>query len=112
MWNPFKSTKHKLRDTNIQLQNKCVTGIKCTVWGIQSVITQYLCMVTYRNLTQLGDHFEMYRNIKSLCCVAGTNVVLQRWGVGEVDEGSQKVETSSYRINKYQGCNVQHNKYN
>ena len=23
-----------------------------------------------------GDHFEMYRNIESLCCVPGANIVL------------------------------------
>ena len=32
--------------------------------------------------------------------------------VGELDEGGQKVQTSSYKINKYQGCDVQHDKYN
>ena len=33
-------------------------------------------------------------------------------GGGEMDEGNQKVQTPSYKINKYQGCNVQHHKYN
>ena len=28
---------------------------------------------------------------------------------GELDEGGQKVQTSSCKINKYQGYNVQHN---
>ena len=27
---------------------------------------------------------------------------------GELDEGSQKVQTYGYEINKYEGCNVQH----
>ena len=31
---------------------------------------------------------------------------------GELDEDSQKVPTSSYKINKGQECNVQHEKYN
>ena len=31
---------------------------------------------------------------------------------GELDKGSQNVKTSSYKINKYSGCNVQHDKYN
>ena len=37
-----------------------------------------------------------------------------RAGVGlwELDEGTQRVQTSSYKINKYEGCNVQHDKYN
>ena len=32
-------------------------------------------MVTDGNQTNQGDHFEMYRNIKSLHCVTGTNSV-------------------------------------
>lgn len=27
---------------------------------------------------------------------------------GELAEGKQKIKTSSYKTNKYQGCNVQH----
>ena len=30
------------------------------------------------------------------------------WGVGEMGEGGQKVQTSSYKINKSWGYNVQH----
>ena len=33
------------------------------------------------------------------------------WEVGKVDEGGQKVQTSSYKINKSRGCNVQHGDY-
>ena len=65
---------------------------------------------------------EMYRNIKSLCCVTGSNIVLwvsytskrnkQRKRVdvwlseaegGDValDEGSRKIQTSSYKIDRY-----------
>ena len=82
-------------------------------------------MVTDGNWTYQGDHFEMYRNILSLCCVPWTNRVLQvsytsktneqihrkrdqivvnrggGWGESELDEGSQKVRTSNYKINKY-----------
>ena len=89
-------------------------------------------MVKDGNQTYCGDHFAMYRNIKPLCCVPGTNIVLQVYytpktkqtnsqkkrsdlwlpeaggGQGELDEGGQKVQTSSYKINTYQGCNVQH----
>ena len=32
-------------------------------------------------------------------------------GDGELDEGSQKVQTSNYKINKYLGCNVQYDDY-
>ena len=31
--------------------------------------------------------------------------------VGKTGKGSQKVQTSSYRINKSWGCNVQHGDY-
>ena len=30
----------------------------------------------------------------------------------ELDEGCQKVQISNYKINKYWGCNVQHDKGN
>ena len=74
------------------------------------------------NEIQHGNNFEMYRNIVSLCCVPGINIELQVnytskiskqtnsqkkrseeagvWG-GELDEGSQKVQTSSYKMNNY-----------
>ena len=29
------------------------------------------------NQTYCGDHFEIYKNIESLCCVTGTKIVLQ-----------------------------------
>lgn len=32
----------------------------------------------------------------------------QRWRMDETDEGGQKERSSSYRINKYGACNVQH----
>ena len=55
---------------------------------------------------QHGDHFEMYRDTESLCCITGNNVVLQvdytsktkthrkrgwRQGWGELEESSQMV---------------------
>ena len=86
-------------------------------------------MVTYCYQVYCGDKFEMHRNSKSLCCVTGSNIVLQvnytakvnklidkeirivvtrggGSGEGELDEGIQKVQTFSYKINKYQGCNL------
>ena len=32
-------------------------------------------------------------------------------GEGELHEVSQKVQTSSHKVNKYQGCNSQYDKY-
>ena len=31
---------------------------------------------------------------------------------GELDEGRLKVQTSSYKTEKYWGCDIQHGKYN
>ena len=106
--------------------------MKCAVWGIQSIPTEYLYVVTDQNQTYYADHFEMYRNLESLCCVTGTNIVFQvnytsktnsekdevcgyqRWGWEEegLDEGGQNVQTSGYKINKSQGCNAQRDEHN
>ena len=73
-------------------------------------------MVTDGNQTYCGDHLKMYKNIRPLCCIPGTNIVFQvnytakinsqtkrsdLWlaqvsgGGGETDEGSQKIQTPS-----------------
>ena len=51
--------------------------MKCKVWGIQSITTSYLCMVIYPKYAYYDNHFEMYRNIKSLCCAPANNTVGQ-----------------------------------
>ena len=33
------------------------------------------------------------------------------WRVGELGEGGQKVQTSSYKLNKFWGHDVQHDDY-
>ena len=33
-------------------------------------------------------------------------------GERKLDEDGQKVKTSSFKINKYWGCNIQHDEYN
>ena len=83
-------------------------------------------MVTDGNQTYHGEQFVIYRNMESLCHAPVTNIVLQvnyttktnkqnsqkkrsdSWlpevggmGEGELDEGGQKLQTSSYKINKY-----------
>ena len=51
--------------------------MKCTDGGIYSMtMLLHLCMVTDVNYAYHGDHFVTYRNIKSLCCVLGTKIVL------------------------------------
>ena len=73
----------------------------------------------------------MYGNTESLCCIVGINIVLymnytskinsqkkeitllgKSWEAGKSDEHSQKVQTPSYKVNKYYGynLNVQHDK--
>ena len=61
----------KLRGTYFQLQNKWVTGMKCSVGNVVN-----------NNISLNGG------------------------------KGGQKVQTSSYKINKYWGCNVQYDEYN
>ena len=107
--------------------------MKCTMWGIQSIIMQYFCTVTRLNCgehfesIEISNHYAVYQEIIQ-CCKSiilqkqnkqliekGIRFVVTRggaWGEGEFDEGSQKVQTSSNKINKYQGCNIQHDKYN
>ena len=36
----------------------------------------------------------------------------QGLGVDTMNEGSQKLQISSYKVNKFQGCNVQPDDYN
>ena len=31
---------------------------------------------------------------------------------GQIDKGNQKMQTPSYKINKYYGCNIEYYKYN
>ena len=42
------------------------------------------------------------------------NIVIARgevWGLGEMDENGQKMQTSRYKINKFWECNVLHGDY-
>ena len=71
-------------------------------------------MVTDGNQTYHDEHFEKYRNIKTVCCITGINIVLQvnipqklthrqrdqicwyqrgRWWEKESDEANQKLQT-------------------
>ena len=43
-----------------------VNNIVITLYGDRQMVTK-----------QNGDHFVMYRNIDSLCCAPGINIVLQ-----------------------------------
>ena len=48
------------------------------MYSVEKVVNNYVIsfMVTYGNYIYHSNHFEMYRNIKSLCCVTGTNTEL------------------------------------
>ena len=45
----------------------------------------------------------------------GNQITIKRdtggWWKGDLDDGSQMVQTSSYKISKYNRCDIQHNKY-
>ena len=83
-------------------------------------------MVTYSNQNYCGDNSEMYRSIESLFHVIGTNSVVDQLHFkkkkinsekyiqicGGLDVGNQKIKTSSFKINEYQGCNIKQYKYN
>ena len=46
---------------------------------------------------------------KEISCVVTS---VRGWGKEKLDESSQKVQISIYRINQYYSCVVQHDKYN
>ena len=56
-------------------KRKIVTDTKCTIWGIQSIILQYLCMVTDGNQTyviilkrvEIANHYVMYQELTQCC---------------------------------------------
>ena len=48
------------------------------IYSVGNIVNNYvISLVTDSNQTYHGDYFEMYRNIESLCCTTGTNIVLQ-----------------------------------
>ena len=96
-------------------------GMKCTM---RKIVNNYAIfhIMTDDKYAYHGDHFKMYRNTESLCCVQGTNIacrsiILQKqthgkrdqicstrgkgWRDGELDKGGQNVQTSSLKISKY-----------
>ena len=110
-----KKQVRKLKGTNFQLQNKC-HGYE--IYSVGNIVHNYVISL-YGDISQpdfYGDNFEMYRNIKSLCCIKATTIMSQvnytskqrnSWketkfvftaGVvgeveGKLDESSQKVQT-------------------
>ena len=48
------------------------------MYNVENIVSSYvISLVTDGNQTYHGDHFEMYRNSKSLYCVPGTNIALE-----------------------------------
>ena len=48
------------------------------MYSVGNIVNNFvICMATDDNSTYHGAHFEMYRNIRSLCYLPGTNIVLQ-----------------------------------
>ena len=46
------------------------------MFTVGNTANNYVVSLTYLNQIYHGDNLEMYRNIESLCCVIGTNIVL------------------------------------
>ena len=53
-------------------------------------------MVTDGNQTYYGDHFKIYRNIKSLCSVKGANIVLQVNYTSEANKHTHRIIDQIY----------------
>ena len=66
------------------------------------------------NQTYHGDHLEMHKNIESLCCVSGTNTVLQfnyisktnsqkkiRFVVTQGQEEEEELDEDSQKVQRY-----------
>ena len=64
---------------------------RCKMYSVQRIVNTYvyICMVTYHNQTY-GDHFEIYRNIESLCCVTETNMVLEDNYISKTNKSREK----------------------
>ena len=82
-WGMKQVKEIKRQKLSVIKKEKRVTGIKGTVWGIQSIRLslysqlEYLCMMTDGSQMYCGNSFVTYRNIKSLCCTPGIKTVLQ-----------------------------------
>ena len=102
-------TKHRLTDTEIKLVFTSGERGKIGVGDSEAQTTMYKVsklqgyIVQYREIQPIFyNNFKwniIYKNIESLCCIPETNIVNQLY-------------FNEKMINKYQGCNVQHDKYN
>ena len=82
------------RGANFQLQNKSPRNMY--ILGIQLMTMQYLCML-------IGQFYFKYRQSKFIEKLIRFVVFrIKNWMEGEFNDGSQKVQTTSYRINKNQ----------
>ena len=66
--------------------------------------------ISQRDTSTVLSH--LYRNLKKLNTGPEIRLVVARgWGVQEMDEDGQGVQTSSYKMNRFWGSNVQHGDY-
>ena len=115
-----KKQLRQIKRHKLPTQNKQITGIKCVVWGIQS-ITIKIFIWLHCNQPYHGDHFEMCRIMESLCCITGARVCrsvllqnlieksdlcLPEWGLRGMGNWMKAVKSyklPGIKINKYQG---------
>lgn len=121
-----QKSMREMKRYRLPVTNNWIMRVKCTEWGIWSIIIQYLCPETSGKQTQPDDHFEMRRYIIMLC--TRTEIVFEvkynfkkqihrkrtrfvvirgrGWQEGGFDEGGQKSKNFHLQTNKHQGCTV------
>ena len=62
-------------------------------------------------LTYMWNHKTKTKKTKLVKEIRLVVIKGRGWVKGELEEGGHKVQTSSYKISKYEGCNVQHDNY-
>ena len=103
-WCIFIKKKKKILLIHKKEWNFAICNCMDGPWGHYEISQKDKCELTFMwNLKN-----------KTLSSYIKNRLVVARgkgWGVGEMGEGGQKVQTSSYKINKSWGCNVQHVDY-
>lgn len=84
-----------------QLKSKMLVFIK-NLWFMSNCFQEFMKWVD----TQECQLFFTEKEIRFVV------TRLHGRGEGELDKSSQKVKTSSCKMSKYWGCNIQHDKYN
>lgn len=57
----------------------------------------------------ISEILKIIKNINQSYKTKTSDLWLSGWGMGNWNEGGKSMHTSSHKINKYWGCNIQHN---